>query len=165
MGPGGTLTSLRGGIGRLAERVAEELGEITQRDTPVTKIEKTNDGFVVHCGRAGARPSLLRCAKVVLAVPAYVAAELVRDFADAARLDSVKYVSSAVVCTGFLRSCVRHDLNGFGYLIPPKEGRETLGCLWTTSIFSGAGPEGRVLLRTMVGGAMHPGLEIGRAHV
>ncbi len=160
MGPGGTLTTLRGGIGRLAERVAEQLGEVAQTSSVVTGIEKTSEGFVVHCGRAGARPSQVRCEKLVLAVPGYVAAELMRDLAveAAERFGSLKYASLAVVCTAFPRERVRHDLNGFGYLVPPREKRETLGCLWTTSIFPGAGPEGQVLLRSMLGGAMHPDL-------
>lgn len=158
MGPGGTLTSLRGGIGRLAERAAEALGDVAQREAPVSNIEKINDGFVVYCGRAGARPSPLHCKNVVLATPAYVAAELVRGLAPelAARFGSVKYASLVVACTGFRRERVGHDLRGFGYLIPPREECETLGCLWTTSIFPGAGPEGGVLLRTMMGGALHP---------
>jgi len=158
MGPGGALTSLRGGIGRLAERAAEELGSIAQRRTAVTEIEKSDGGFVVHFGHADSRPSPVHCEKIVLAVPAYVAAELMRGLAAdaAARFAAVKYAALAVVCCAFPRERVRHDLNGFGYLVPPGEGRETMGCLWTTSIFPGAGPEGKVLLRTMVGGALHP---------
>lgn len=160
MGPGGTLTSLRGGIGKLAEKAAESLGEVAQVESSVLRIEKTAKGFVVHYGRSGADITQLPCKNIVLAVPAYVAADLLRAMApDAARrLDSVVYASIAVVCSAFPRDRVPHDLNGFGYLIPPTEGRQTLGCLWTTSIFPGSGPEGRVLLRSMVGGAMHPEL-------
>ncbi len=165
LGPGGTLTSLRGGIGRLAERVAEQLGEVAMTGMAVTRIEKESGGFVVRCGRAGARPSpsdpgdqVFRAKHVVVAVPSYVAAKLIQGFASdaATRLASITYASLAVVCVAFRRERVAHDLRGFGYLIPPKERRETLGCLWTTSIFPGAGPEGGVLLRVMLGGAPHP---------
>ncbi len=160
-GKGGTLTSLRGGIGRLPERVVEELAEVAQKETLVTGIEKTAGGFLVHCGRAGVRPSpadRIWAENVVVAVPAYIAAEWVRVLAPeaAARLESLTYASLAVVCAAFPRERVRHDLNGFGYLVPPNERRETLGCLWTTSIFPCAGPAGHVLLRSMVGGAMRP---------
>lgn len=158
MGPGGTLTSIRGGIGRLSEKAAGTLGEVAQRNAPVLRIEKTSTGFIVHTG--GAESAQYPCANVVLAVPAYAAADLMRVLAPeaAGRMDSLEYASLAVVCTACARDRVRHDLNGFGYLIPPKEGRETMGCLWTTSIFPEAGPDGSVLLRTMLGGAMHPGL-------
>lgn len=154
---GGTLTSLPGGIGRLAERLRDVLGDVAQTESPVTAIEKVDDGFVVHFGRAGARPSL-RCKNVILAVPAFAAAELMRVLAPdaAAKMGLMKHASLAVVCTGFRRERVKGDLNGFGYLIPPTEGRRTMGCLWTTSIFPGTAPEGHVLLRSMVGGALHP---------
>jgi len=158
MGPGGTLTSLRGGIGKLAERAAESLGDAAQKNIPVLRIETTTSGFVVHTG--GASQAQYRCTNVVMAVPAYVAADLVRVLSPdaASRMDSVAYASLAVVCTAIPRDRVHHDLNGFGYLVPPKEGRETLGCLWTSSIFPQSVPEGQVLLRTMLGGSMHPAL-------
>jgi oxygen-dependent protoporphyrinogen oxidase len=47
-------------------------------------------------------------------------------------------------------------MNGFGFLIPPKEGKRTLGCIWTSSIFPRQAPEGWVLLRTMYGGFNDP---------
>ncbi len=159
-GPGGTLTSLRGGIGHLAERAAEVLGDVAQTGEDVAGIARDADGFLVAHGRAGARPSHVRAKSVVLAVPAFVAARLMGQLAPdaASRLDSVKYASIAVVCTGHRRDRVRHNLDGFGYLIPPKENRRTLGCLWTSSIFDGATPNDHVLLRSMAGGALHPGL-------
>jgi len=45
------------------------------------------------------------------------------------------------------------DLDGFGYLIPKKEGCQILGTLWDSSIFPARAPEGHVLLRSMMGGA------------
>ncbi len=153
---GGTLTSLRGGIGKLAERLRDVLGDIAQTESPVAAIEKVEDGFVVHCGRPVARPSL-HAKNVILAVPGFVAAELMRVLAPdaASKMESVGYASLSVVCAGFRRDKVQRELNGFGYLIPPNEGRDTMGCLWTTSIFPGTAPEGHVLLRSMVGGAVH----------
>ena len=159
LGPGGTLTTLHGGIGRLAERAAESLGDVAHTACEATKVSPDGNGFTVAFGRAGARPSQLRASNVVLAVPAFVAASLIRGLSrDAAdKLNGIRYASIAVVCTGHARGSIRHDLRGFGYLIPPNENRETLGCLWTSSIFENTSPKDRVLLRTMVGGAHHPG--------
>ncbi len=158
IGPGGTLTSLRGGIGRLAERAAETLGDVAQTGGEVTELSRDSDGFVATYGRAGARPSQLRASNLVLAVPAFVASRLLGRLAPnaATQFDRARYASIAVVCTGHARADIRHDLHGFGYLIPPRENRETLGCLWTSTIFDGTAPEDCVLLRTMVGGAHHP---------
>jgi oxygen-dependent protoporphyrinogen oxidase len=61
-----------------------------------------------------------------------------------------------VVCCGFARERIARDLDGFGYLIPRKEGRSILGTLWDSSIFPQRAPQGYVLLRSMMGGATNP---------
>ena len=61
-----------------------------------------------------------------------------------------------VVCYGFERNKLRNDLSGFGYLIPKEEGMNTLGTLWDSSIFAERAPAGKVLFRSMMGGACFP---------
>jgi oxygen-dependent protoporphyrinogen oxidase len=48
------------------------------------------------------------------------------------------------------------NLDGFGFLVPAGQGVRVLGCLWSSSIFPGRAPGGRVLLRALVGGARDP---------
>lgn len=160
MGPGGTLTSLCGGIGRLAEHVAMKLPEAARTGEVVTDILRDGDGFLVTHGRVGAGFSQTQTLNVVLAVPAYAASRLLGQLAPSAasRFDMVRYATIAVVCTGHRRDRVGHALDGFGYLIPPNQNRRTLGCLWTSSIFPDAAPADRVLLRTMIGGGLYPDL-------
>ena len=71
-------------------------------------------------------------------------------------LDGIPYATMTVACFGYELERVSHDLNGFGYLIPKAEGRSTLGTLWDSSIFENRAPQGRVLLRSMMGGACFP---------
>lgn len=153
-GPGGVLTSFQTGIGRIVERAAEVLGDAARPNTAAERIEKSPNGFQVVT-RAG---ETMTARHVVLALPAYCAADIVRTMAPdlAAALDRIRYASLAVVCTGFRQDRIGFDLDGFGYLVPPKEGRETLGCLWSSSVFPTCAPEGAALLRTMLGGALHP---------
>ena len=96
--------------------------------------------------------------KVVVATPAYVAAEICGeldpDGADA--LAHIAYADIAVVCTGYNCADVENDVNGFGFLVPRTEQKRMLGCLWTSSIFPAQAPDGTVLLRTMVGGYTDP---------
>jgi oxygen-dependent protoporphyrinogen oxidase len=49
-------------------------------------------------------------------------------------------------------------LDGFGFLIPSREKRDILGTVVDSNVFPNRAPEGKVLLRTMVGGARNPGL-------
>ena len=73
-------------------------------------------------------------------------------------LDSIPYASSAVVVTGHRLSDFNHPLDAFGLVIPDKEGRKILAVSFTSRKFPARAPEGCVLLRTFVGGAMQPEL-------
>ena len=96
---------------------------------------------------------------VVSAVPAHGLAGMVEDStpAMAAILREIPYAPMNVVCFGYAREKIARDLDGFGYLIPRKEGKSILGTLWDSSIFPNRAPEGQVLLRSMMGGATNPG--------
>lgn len=154
MGPGGTLTSFRDGIGIVPETAAAALGDSLQLDTPVTRVSPGGDGFAVET-RDGA---VHRARAVVVAAPAYAASDFCAPMGEdlCSALGRIAYAGIAVVCTGFRREQVRHDLNGFGFLVPRIEGKRVLGCLWTSSLFPGRAPEGHVLLRTMYGGYTDP---------
>jgi oxygen-dependent protoporphyrinogen oxidase len=45
---------------------------------------------------------------------------------------------------------------GFGYLAPEREGRFTLGAMFTSHMFPDRAPQGQVLIEALVGGRRHP---------
>jgi oxygen-dependent protoporphyrinogen oxidase len=47
-------------------------------------------------------------------------------------------------------------LDGFGFVVPATEKMTTLACTFSSAKFAGRAPEGQVLLRAFVGGAMNP---------
>jgi oxygen-dependent protoporphyrinogen oxidase len=62
-----------------------------------------------------------------------------------------------VVALGFDAKTIGGAPEGFGFLAPRGEGLRILGCLWDSSIFPATrAPEGKVLLRAMIGGALDP---------
>ncbi|HEU0167326.1 MAG TPA: protoporphyrinogen oxidase [Chloroflexota bacterium] len=81
---------------------------------------------------------------------------------DAARLlpelpwPALTYTSMATVNFGFHRDQVRHALDGAGAVVPAVEGRSLVACTFSSSKFEGRAPEGHVLLRAFVGGALAP---------
>jgi oxygen-dependent protoporphyrinogen oxidase len=62
----------------------------------------------------------------------------------------------AVVCLGYRAEDVDSELDGYGFLAPASEGLETLGMIWTSSIFPGHAPEGHVSVRALAGGTRFP---------
>ncbi len=98
---------------------------------------------------------------VVLTLPTHRAADLLYDesFAGLAHaLRGIKYASSAVVVTTHRLSDFGHPLDAFGLVVPAIESRKVLAVSFTSRKFPGRAPDGHVLLRTFVGGAMQPEL-------
>jgi oxygen-dependent protoporphyrinogen oxidase len=113
----------------------------------------TGGGF-----RAGTAAGPVAAERVVLAVPADVAARLLDEAtAGASRLFAeIPYAPVAVVSLGWRREDVGHPLGGFGFLAPRKEGLRVLGCLFPSEIFPGRAPAGHVALAAFAAGRTDP---------
>ena len=154
-GPGGVLTSFREGIQFLTDAVAASLGEIVRSGAAVSAVEKGDSSrYRVRCADGSDHEADL----VISAAPAFAAADMLMqlDSSISTVLRQIPYASMTVICFGYERDRIAHPLDGFGYLIPKKEGRSTLGTLWDSSMFENRAPQGKVLLRSMMGGACFP---------
>lgn len=149
-GPSGKLTSFRGGVSDLIDSLAARLGSSLVCGAPAQAIRREGDGFVV---RAGGRD--WPADAVVLAAPSGPAAELVAPLSEPASrsLAAIPVASITVVALGWPREAIAHDLQGFGFLVPRRQGLRIIGSLWSSSIFDDRAPDGHVLVQTMIGGA------------
>lgn len=154
-GPGGVLTSFRDGIQTLTDILTAELGMTIIRSGEETiriaKGESVPWRVVTDRGEYPADA-------VILATPAYASAGFLDgvDSDISAVLRQIPYATMTVACFGYEKEKITYDLNGFGYLIPKQERLSTLGTLWDSSMFDNRAPEGKVLLRSMMGGACFP---------
>ena len=159
-GPSGVLHSFNGGMGTLvgAAAAALDADERAQLRTgaAVNRITRSGDAWQVAGEAFEAGPFVA----VVGAAPAHATSKQLRETAPSvsAILARIPFAPMAVIALGFDRRSVKHDLDGFGMLIPTREKRELLGALWTSSIFGGRAPAGKVLIRAMAGGADNPQL-------
>jgi oxygen-dependent protoporphyrinogen oxidase len=154
-GPGGILTSFREGIQYLSDALVASLGEIVKPGATVASVAKGGSvPYRVTCGDGAEYDADI----AIVASPAFAAAEMLvsLDGGISGVLRQIPYASMTVICFGYARKQIKHSLDGFGYLIPKKEGRNTLGTLWDSSMFDNRAPEGKVLLRSMMGGACFP---------
>ena len=154
-GPGGVLTSFREGIQCLSDALTDSLGSIIKAKKDVFSVKKAHDGaYRVLCSDG----SELSADLVIAASPAFAVASMLdgMDGELSGALRQIPYASMTVVCFGYERDKIAHPLDGFGYLIPKKEGCSTLGTLWDSSMFDNRAPDGKVLLRSMMGGACFP---------
>lgn len=146
------LVSFRNGLQMLPLKVADLLGDAVHSGCAVERIHREGDLWV-----AEAADQSWRAPRLVLAVPAYVAAQLLTPLHAelAAELHAIRYPSVMTMALGFAQAQVAHALDGFGMLIPRKLGLETLGVLFSSTIFPGRAPAGQVLLTAFIGGAQN----------
>lgn len=153
------------GMQQFPEAIADRLGMSVQCNCTVTAIgvqpsaQGKGLGFSVDYTMGG-RASRLEASDVVLAVPSFVAAELLQPHAaDLAReLRGIYYPPVAEVFLGYRTAQCGRPLDGFGYLIPAVEKRNILGTIWSSALFPGRAPEGHCALTTFVGGSRQPEL-------
>lgn len=95
---------------------------------------------------------------ICLALPTYAAAQLLgeTDSKLAAELEALSYASTATVNLAYRRGDIPHPLDGFGFVVPIIEKRSLIACTFSSIKFPGRAPEGFVLLRAFVGGALQP---------
>jgi oxygen-dependent protoporphyrinogen oxidase len=92
---------------------------------------------------------------LILATPAFVSAQLTASFDPelASALQSIPYASTATVSLAYRQSDLPRPLDGYGYVIPRREGRKALACTWTSTKFPHRAPEGYALIRVFIGRA------------
>jgi len=155
------LCSFQRGLSTLPHTLAERLGHSLMANAEVINLKATgtNDGprFTLEVKRPD-RIETLSAEAVVLATPAFAAAHLVKSLSGevAQVLASIEYPPLAVVCVGYDQAAIPRPLDGFGFLIPRSQGLRILGCIWSSSLFPGRAPEGKVCLTNFVGGATDP---------
>jgi oxygen-dependent protoporphyrinogen oxidase len=151
--PRGAFVSLPGGIGELVDATAAALPSNTVvTGARVTEIDRA--GWYTlrsNAGRIAART-------VILAVPAYAAAALLRGFDTTlgGLCDAIPYASTVTVALGYRREQVRHPLKGSGFVVPRVEPCPLLAATWVTSKWPGRAPEGHALIRAFLGGGRDP---------
>ena len=153
--PDGAFRSLPGGLSEMTHALVAALPSGALRlNTSVASV-------------AGAHPfrvstsagETLQARAVVCCTPAFATADLVRSID--ADLDglcrAIPYASTATIALGFARDAVAHPLDGSGFVVPRVERTGILAATWLSSKWPNRAPDGRVLLRTYVGGGRDPG--------
>jgi len=158
-GPGGVLMSFDHGVQTLTDALAGRLSEGLHLSVSVDRIERHGEAYALSMS-AGGRREEMAADVVVIAAPAYAAAGMVspvdEGLSDALR--AIPYSPITVAALGYEKATMGNPLDGFGFLIPGGEKRKILGALWDSSIFPNRAPEGKALLRVMVGGVRAPEL-------
>jgi oxygen-dependent protoporphyrinogen oxidase len=154
--PRGTLHSFDRGLTVLVDALARDR-EVRLGVGVAAIARRADDGFDLRLDDG----ATLAADAVYLTTPTPVMAGLVRPLGGPAAqvadaLDGVRYASIAVVVHVFDGADVPRRYDGFGFLAPDRERCPVLGCIWASTVFAGHTPDGRVMLRTLLGGVRRP---------
>ncbi|MFQ5580491.1 MAG: protoporphyrinogen oxidase [Nitrospiria bacterium] len=153
------FVTLREGLSSLVSSIRKKLDEVKfVSDTRVSGIDPQNSGYAVFTENEKHLADA-----VAVTTKTDTAARWIEgwDPSLSALLKEIEYVSTATVSLGFRREDVHHSLNGFGFVVPRREGKKIIASTWSSTKFPGRAPEGHVLVRAFLGGAHHEDL-VGR---
>ena len=151
----GMFASLEGGLEVLTDELTRRIPPESRRmGMKVESVVRTRGGrWTVAWGEGAADFDA-----VILALPAPRAGEVLRSLDEdlARRLSFVRYGTSATVGLAYREEEVDHHLDGFGFVVPAREGMTMLGCTFAHRKYAGRVPEGYVMLRAFHGGRSAP---------
>ncbi|HEV2885058.1 MAG TPA: protoporphyrinogen oxidase [Pyrinomonadaceae bacterium] len=154
------------GMQCLTDRLADKINasgfgsiQLNTRVTSLELIEASADEPAKWIVRND-RNETLDADALCLALPSFISAQLLQDVDKslADQLREIPYTSSAVVNLAYRSEHIPHALAGFGFVVPFVEKRSLIACTFSSVKFSGRAPDGCVLLRAFLGGALQPEL-------
>lgn len=148
--PKSMLMSFRNGMVELIQSLENKLASKILKNKKLLDITLNNGLYNLYM----ADGEYLQATKIVLACPAYESANIVKEFDKelGKLLASIPYPPLSVVAFGFKTEQIGFGTGLYGFLVPHREKRKILGCLFDSTIFPNRAPQGYVLLRTMIGG-------------
>lgn len=148
------------GIASLIEAIADRLPAGTiEKGVQVSALTRLEDGrWSLSVGPDGSDARQFDA--VVLATPARATAELTEstDAELATQLSAIHHSGCCIVSLAYDRSQITHPMDGFGFVVPAAENRQILSGSFSSVKYPGRGPDGKVLMRVFIGGAMQPHL-------
>src|SRR5580693_487961 len=161
------ICSLQRGASSLFDALGAQLGDSAKLgvsvDAVIRNTSESKERFEVRCtldGSSAQRTESLAASAVICATETAPAGAMLAPSSEqfTKSLARIPYAPIAVVSAGYRREALGRALDGFGFLVPRKEGLRVLGCVWNSALFPGRAPEDHVLLTSFAGGALNPEL-------
>jgi oxygen-dependent protoporphyrinogen oxidase len=115
----------------------------------VTALGRDSDQYALTLADGGT----IRADAVVLATPAFAAADLLAPLAPtaASALRGIEYAELASVTLSYDPAAVTHPMRGTGFLVPQSEDRLIVGCSWLSSKWPQLASSPKTIIKCMAG--------------
>ena len=145
--------SVSGGVTRIVDALAADLGEAVRLATPVQSVQPEAACGAGRRWRVTTPDGPLDADGVILACPAWESARLLEPLAPdaAAILGDIEYADVALATFVVRDEHLARPLDGSGYLVPRSQGLLTTACSWTSSKWRHYAHDGLAVLRVSAG--------------
>jgi oxygen-dependent protoporphyrinogen oxidase len=150
------MLGFQNGLQTFPDALHRALGDSVSTACGLRSVSRSALGFSVTLESG----EILEAPVLLSSVPAHSFASLPMEFAQplASTLDAIIHPPVAMVFMGFDKPPGGIERDGFGFLVPAKEKRQILGCIWSSTVFDGRTPPGGAGLTAFVGGGRQPDL-------
>ncbi|KAI3980882.1 hypothetical protein MKX01_025447 [Papaver californicum] len=163
---GQTVGSFKKGLAMLPAAISKSLGNMVKLSWKLLSIQKSSSGGYNLTYETPEGLISVQSKSVVMTVPSHVASGLLHPLSSAVAdsLSKFYYPPVAAVSISYPFEAIKKErlidgeLKGFGQLHPRTQGVETLGTIYSSSLFPNRAPPGRVLLLNFIGGATNTGI-------
>ena len=145
--------SVRGGITRMVDALAADLGEAVCLSTPVQHVTPATTAGAGPRWKVTTPKGSIEAGGVIVACPAWESARLVEPLApEAARiLADIEYADVALVSFVVGTEHLARPLDRSGFLVPRSQGLMTTACSWSSSKWQHYSLAGSAILRVSAG--------------
>jgi oxygen-dependent protoporphyrinogen oxidase len=150
--------TLKSGLGEMVEAILEKSPHINFKPKVKIRTVSFKDGNgLPKWTVVPEKGEPLTFDAIIMAPPANISANLLSQCAPelSELLHRIPYVSTAAITLAYRKDGFSHPLKGFGFLVPKSEGFHISACTWTSSKYPERAPDGFVLLRCYLGGALN----------
>lgn len=156
------LVSFPNGMKELPENLGCTLKNEISLSTTVKKISRNNSSWSVTVQKQTGEQTVHDFDQVISTIPSHklntIEWQNIKEHDELSVLSSSTHHPLSMVYLGYERKDILHPLDGFGFLVPEVENLKILGTLFSSTLFPGRAPEGKILLTTFIGGERDPSL-------
>ncbi|MFJ7202233.1 protoporphyrinogen oxidase [Streptomyces sp. NPDC098789] len=149
------VQGVTGGTGRFPQAVADACGARILTGTTARSLQRTPAGRWRVLAMTDDGPLTMEADAVILALPAFAAAELLRPHSPLAEaeLSGIAHASTAVITMAFSRAQAHFLPQGNGFLVPPVDGHTLKAASFLSNKWSwlGASAPDTFVLRASIG--------------
>lgn len=147
------------GMQSFPKAIAQTFENQIEYNVKISSIDKNESGYKINYNINDENKSLTTDI-VLSAMPAHKAAAMFTKFDSEfeKHATDIVYPPVLVLYLGYKKEQIKRALDGFGFLIPSKMGKNFLGAIWSSTIFENRAPEDYASFTLFVGGARKPNL-------